>query len=78
MTTTTEERISRLEAILPYLATKEDIRGLEVNITKMEVNIAKMETSFVKWMIALIITAAASILSFGMSLTLLVMRLIEN
>ena len=71
MTTTTEERISRLEAILPYLATKEDIRGLEVNI-------AKMETSFVKWMIALIITAAASILSFGMSLTLLVMRLIEN
>ena len=71
MTTTTEERISRLEAILPYLATKEDIRGLEVNI-------AKMETSFVKWMIALLITAAASVLSFGMSLTLLVMRLIEN
>ena len=78
MTTTTEERISRLEGILPYLATKEDIRVLEVNITKMEVNIAKMETSFVKWMIALIITAAASILSFGMSLTLLILRLIEN
>ena len=71
MTTTTEERISRLEAILPYLATKEDIRGLEVNI-------AKMETSFVKWMIALLITAAASVLSFGMSLTLLIMRLIGN
>ena len=71
MTTTTEERISRLEGSLPYLATKEDIRGLEVNI-------AKMETSFAKWMIALIITAAASILSFGMSLTLLIMRLIEN
>ena len=71
MTTTTEERISRLEAILPYLATKEDIKGLEVNI-------ARMETSFVKWMIALLITAAASILSFGMSLTLLIMRLIRN
>ena len=71
MTTTTEERISRLEAILPYLATKEDIRGLEVNI-------AKMETSFVKWMIALLITAAASVMSFGMSLTLLIMRLIGN
>ena len=71
MTTTTEERISRLEGSLPYLATKEDIRGLEVNI-------AKMETSFVKWMIALIITAAASILSFGMSLTLLILRLIGN
>ena len=71
MTTTTEERISRLEGSLPYLATKEDIRGLEVNI-------AKMETSFVKWMIALIITAAASILSFGMSLTLLIMRLIAD
>ena len=56
---------------MPYLATKEDIRGLEVNI-------AKMETSFVKWMIALIITAAASILSFGMSLTLLILRLIGN
>jgi len=78
LTTTTEERISRIEGILPYLATKEDIRGLEVSITKMEVNIAKMETSFVKWMIALIITAAASILSFGMSLTLLVMRLIGD
>ena len=78
MTTTTEERISRLEAILPYLATKEDIRGLEVSITKMEVIIAKMETSFVKWMIALLITAAASVLSFGMSLTLLIMRIIEN
>ena len=71
MTTTTEERISRLEGSLPYLATKEDIRGLEVNI-------AKMETSFVKWMIALIITAAASILSFGMSLTLLILRLTGN
>ena len=71
MTTTTEERISRLEATLPYLATKEDIRGLEVNI-------AKMETSFVKWMFALLVTAAASVLSFGMSLTLLIMRLIEN
>ncbi len=71
MTTTTEERISRLEAILPYLATKEDIRGLEVNI-------AKMETSFVKWMIALLITAAASVMSFGMSLTLLIMRLVGN
>ena len=71
MTTTNEERISRIEAILPYLATKEDIRGLEVYI-------AKMETSFVKWMIALIITAAASILSFGMSLTLLILRLIDN
>lgn len=78
MTTTTEERISRIEGILPYLATKEDIRGLEVSITKMEVSIAKMETSFVKWMIALIITAVASILSFGMSLTLLVMRLIGD
>ena len=75
MTTTTEERISRLEAILPYLATKEDIRGLEL---RLEVNIAKMETSFVKWMIALLITAAASVLSFGMSLTLLIMRLIGN
>ena len=71
MTTTTEERIGRLEGSLPYLATKEDIRGLEVKI-------AKMETSFVKWMIALIITAAASILSFGMSLTLLILRLIGN
>ena len=50
------------------MATKEDIRGLEVKI-------ARMETSFVKWMIALIITAAASILSFGMSLTLLILRL---
>ena len=68
---TTEERISRLEAILPYLATKEDIRGLEVKL-------ARMETSFVKWMIALIITAAASILSFGMSLTLLILRLIGD
>ena len=71
MATTTEERISRVEAILPYLATKEDIRGLEVSI-------AKMETSFVKWMIALIITAAASILSFGMSLTLLILRFTAN
>ena len=71
MTTTTEERISRLEGSLPYLATKEDIRGLEVNI-------AKMETSFVKWMIALLITAAASVMSFGMSLTLLILRLIGD
>ena len=71
MVTTTEERVSRLEGSLPYLATKEDIRGLEVSI-------AKLETSFVKWMIALIITAAASILSFGMSLTLLILRLTVN
>ena len=75
MTMTTEERISRLEATLPYLATKEDIRGLE---DRLAVNIARIERSFVKWMIALIITAAASILSFGMSLTLLILRLIGD
>ena len=58
-----------VEAILPYLATKEDIRGLEVSI-------AKMETSFVKWvMIVLIIS---SMLSFGMSLTLLILRFTAN
>ena len=56
---------------LHCLATKEDIRGLEVGMVRME-------TSLVKWMIGLIITAAASILSFGMSLTLLIMRFTAN
>ena len=53
---TTEERVSRIEGVLPHLATKADVAELRADLTKQ---IAESETRVVRWIIASVSLAVA-------------------
>ena len=53
---TTEERVSRIEAVLPHLATKADVAELRADLTKQ---IAESETRIVRWIIVSVSLAVA-------------------
>ena len=50
-----EERMGRIEAVLPHLATKEDI-------AEVKTLISDREASMLKWLVGITTTAAASLL----------------
>ena len=71
---TTEERVSRIEAVLPHLATKADVAGVRAEIagvetrlitriaeveTRLTKQIAESETRIVRWIIASVSLAVA-------------------
>ena len=71
---TTEERVSRIEAVLPHLATKADVAELRADVTmriaeseartaaliaEVRAEMAKFETRMVRWMIASLSLAIA-------------------
>ena len=71
---TTEERVSRIEAVLPHLATKADVAELRADVTmriaeseartaaqiaEVRAEMAKFETRMVRWMIASLSLAVA-------------------
>ena len=53
---TTEERVSRIEGVLPHLATKADAAGVRADLTKQ---IAESETRIVRWIIVSVSLAVA-------------------
>ena len=53
---TAEERVSRIEGVLPHLATKADVAELRADLTKQ---IAESETRVVRWIIASVSLAVA-------------------
>ena len=60
---TTEERVSRIEGVLPHLATKADVAVVRTEIAKAEARltkqIAESETRMVRWIIASVSLAVA-------------------
>ena len=64
---TTEERVSRIEGVLPHLATKADVAGVETRLvariaeveTRLTKQIAESETRMVRWIIASVSLAVA-------------------
>ena len=60
---TTEERVSRIEGVLPHLATKADVAEVRVEIAESEARltkqIAESETRIVRWIIASVSLAIA-------------------
>ena len=64
---TTEERVSRIEGVLPHLATKADVAELRADLTvriaevetRLAKQIAESETRIVRWIIASVSLAVA-------------------
>ena len=65
--TTVEERTAAIEAIVPTLATKEDVVQLEsrldAHMAQLEVGIAQLESCIIRWMVGIQIATIVTIVT---------------
>lgn len=65
--TTVEERTAAVEAIIPTLATKEDVAQLEsrldARMAQLEVGMAQLESRFIRWMVGIQIATIVTIVT---------------
>ena len=65
--TTVEERTAAIEAIIPTLATKEDVAQLEsrldARLAQLEVSMAQLESRIIRWMVGIQIATIVTIVT---------------
>jgi hypothetical protein len=52
-------QVSAILAIIPHLATKDDVADVRVGVGQVKADVAAAETAIIKWIVATVLTSAA-------------------